>query len=283
MRLARALIDSRQAHLVSGEDGGWHAATPVVDGRAPTEDVIAGWPDVEAALADGDLPAVEIHEGSLLSCVLRPSKIIAIGLNFVSHADEASVAVPTSPVAFAKFPSSLTGPRADVVLDDGLTTQGDYEVELAVVIGRRTRSIRESEALSAVFGYAVANDVSARDHQFADGQWDRSKSFDTFCPLGPWVTTADEVADPMALQLTTSVNGEIRQNASTKEMVHGVARLISYLSQGITLEPGDVLLTGTPSGVGLAMTPPVFLRPGDVVRCEIDGLGALENRFVTGS
>jgi 5-carboxymethyl-2-hydroxymuconate isomerase len=190
--------------------------------------------------------------------------------------------VPEKPVAFAKFPSSLTGPRADVVLDDRLTSQGDYEVELAVVIGRRTRSVSESDALSAVFGYAVANDVSARDHQFADGQWDRSKSFDTFCPLGPWVTTADEVADPMALQLTSWVNGEIRQNASSKEMVHGIARLISYLSEGITLEAGDVILTGTPSGIGLAMEPPVFLKPGDVVRCEIEGLGVLESRFVAG-
>jgi 2-keto-4-pentenoate hydratase/2-oxohepta-3-ene-1,7-dioic acid hydratase in catechol pathway len=165
-------------------------------------------------------------------------------------------------------------------MDPSLTEQGDYEAELAVIIGRRARRVSLADALDHVFGYAVANDVSARDWQFADPQFDRSKSFDTFLPVGPWITTADEVPDPQALGIRTWVNGELRQDSSTAEMVFGVAELIEFLSRGMTLEPGDVIVTGTPHGVGFAMDPPRFLAPGDVVRCELDVLGTLENPVV---
>ena len=165
-------------------------------------------------------------------------------------------------------------------MDKELTERGDYEVELAVVIGKRTRKVGEDRALDSVFGYTVANDVSARDWQKADGQFDRSKSFDTFCPIGPWITTADEVPDPQGLALRSWVNGELRQDSSTKEMLFDIAHLIHYLSRGMTLEPGDVLLTGTPHGVGFAMEPPRYLAPGDVVECEVEGLGRLRNAVV---
>lgn len=166
------------------------------------------------------------------------------------------------------------------MVDPRLTEQGDYEAELAVVVGDGGRWLTADRALGAVFGYAVANDVSARDWQFLDGQFSRAKSMDTFCPIDPW-TTADEVGDPQALRITCHVNGERRQDSSTAEMVFGVADLLVYLSRTMTLEPGDVILTGTPPGVGFAMQPPRFLRPGDRVRCEIAGLGAIDNAVRT--
>ncbi|MGH2698435.1 MAG: fumarylacetoacetate hydrolase family protein, partial [Actinomycetota bacterium] len=181
---------------------------------------------------------------------------------------------------FGKFPNSLNDPYGRIVMDEQLTEQGDYEVELAVVIGKTTRRVSEENALQSVFGYTVANDVSARDWQKADRQFDRSKSFDTFCPIGPWITTSDEVPDPQGLSLKSWVNGELRQDSSTKEMLFGVAHLIYYLSRGMTLKPGDVILTGTPHGVGFAMDPPRFLAPGDSVECEVEGLGRLSNAVV---
>lgn len=278
MRLARFQTDHRDDFVVSDADGSWYSLARF--GARATADVIERWEEVCVALAAGELPGVDVPEESLLSPVHRPSKIIAIGLNYQEHVDEAGVETPPAPVAFAKFPSSLTGPFADVSIPPELTAQPDYEVELAVVIGRRTHRVSAAEAVDAVFGYAVANDVSARDHQFADGQWDRSKSFDTFCPIGPWITTADEVPDIQELGLRASVNGELRQDASTAQMIHPVGELIHYLSRGMTLEPGDVILTGTPSGVGLGFDPPRYLADDDVVVCEIERLGAVRNRMV---
>ena len=167
------------------------------------------------------------------------------------------------------------------MVDSRLTARADYEVELAVIMGRSTRDVAEADALDHVFGYTVSNDVSARDAQRADRQFGRSKSFDTFCPIGPWITSADRVADPQALGLWTRVNGEPRQDSSTAKMLFSVAYLIHYLARGMTLEPGDVILTGTPSGVGLFMDPPVFLQPGDVVECGVEGLGTIRNVIVT--
>ena len=179
-----------------------------------------------------------------------------------------------------KANTSLTGPEDDIVVDSDMTAMADYENELTVIIGRRSKGISKDEALDAVFGYTIGNDVTARDCMKADGQLVRSKSFDTYCPLGPWITTADEVPDPQALGIRTRVNGEVRQDSSTSEMVYPVDHLIQFLAKGMTLEPGDVLLTGTPHGVGFVMDPPHFLHPGDVVECEIEGLGRLRNSVV---
>jgi 2-keto-4-pentenoate hydratase/2-oxohepta-3-ene-1,7-dioic acid hydratase in catechol pathway len=208
---------------------------------------------------------------------LRPGKIIGIGLNYRDHIDEAGLSAPERPLVFAKLPSSVIGPGEPIVIDPAITQNVDWEVELAVVIGRRMRNVDEGDALHHVFGYTVANDVSARDVQFAEQQLVRAKSIDTFCPLGPVIVTADEVADPQSLRLRTSVNGEIVQDSTTAQMAFGVAELLAFCSRSFTLEPGDVLLTGTPPGCGAFMTPPRSLRPGDVVEVEVEGIGVLRN------
>jgi 5-carboxymethyl-2-hydroxymuconate isomerase len=209
----------------------------------------------------------------------RPGKIVAIGLNYADHIREAGAEPPTEPLIFAKFPSSVIGPNDPIELPDLPEPRVDWEVELGVVIGEPTRRVSPAEALGRVRGYVVANDVSARAVQFADGQWVRGKSFDTFCPVGPMVAAA-EVPDPQALPLRTFVNGEVVQDSSTAEMIFGVAELISYCSRAFTLEAGDLLLTGTPWGCGEFMEPRRSLAAGDVVRCEIDGVGSIENRVV---
>ncbi len=213
---------------------------------------------------------------------LAPGKIVAIGLNYLDHIRESGLEPPGQPLVFAKFPSSVIGPGQEIRLPLGLTERVDWEVELAVVIGTRARNVDAADALGHVFGYTVANDVSARDLQFGDGQWVRGKSLDTFCPVGPVVVTADEIPDPQALRLTCRVNGELMQDASTELMVFGVAELISHCSRSFTLEPGDLLLTGTPWGCGEFMEPRRSLAPGDVVECEIGGIGTLRNPVVAG-
>lgn len=273
MRIARTDDDFAVAH----PDGGWVALADLGVTARDTGEVIAQSAAVRSALAD--LPAG--RDDVTLRCpIVRPSKVLAIGLNYLDHIHETNSRIPERPVLFAKFPNSLNDPHGEIVMDPALTEQGDYEVELAVVIGARTRGVGLEKPLDHVFGYTVANDVSARDWQFRDPQYTRSKSFDTFCPAGPWITTADEVDDPQALGIRSWVNGELRQDSSTKKMVFGVAELIAFLARGMTLEPGDVILTGTPHGVGFAMDPPRQLVPGDVVRCEVEGLGTIENRVV---
>lgn len=227
-------------------------------------------------------PAVslgEVETASLLAPV-RPSKIIAIGLNYQDHIDETGLDKPERPLIFAKFPSSLIGPGGDIVLDDSLTERVDWEVELGVVIGERMRDVPESQALDYVFGYTVGNDVSARDVQFGDVQWVRGKSLDTFCPVGPALVTRDEIPDPQALPLRTRVNGEVVQDSSTSLMLFGVAELLSFCSRSFTLEPGDLLLSGTPWGCGEFMDPKRSLQPGDVVETEVEGIGTLRNPVV---
>jgi 2-keto-4-pentenoate hydratase/2-oxohepta-3-ene-1,7-dioic acid hydratase in catechol pathway len=215
-----------------------------------------------------------------LLCPLRPGKIVAVGLNYDDHVRESGVGAPESPLVFAKFPSSVIGPEDAIVIDRELTTRVDWEVELAVVIGRRMRRVKPADALDHVFGYTVANDVSARDVQFADGQWVRGKSLDTFCPLGPVVVTPDEIGDPQKLALRTRVNGETVQDSSTAEMIFSVAELLAFCSLSFTLERGDVLLTGTPWGCGEFMNPRRSLRPGDIVETEVEGIGVLRNPVV---
>ena len=210
--------------------------------------------------------------------VPKPGKIVAIGLNYFAHAAEQGIEPPTEPLIFAKFPSAVIGDGDAIRWDPALTSQVDYEAELAVVIGKRARHVSESDALDYVHGYTCANDVSARDLQFADKQWVRGKSLDTFCPLGPALVTTDEIPDPQALTLRCLVNGEVLQEGSTADMIFPVARVIAHVAAAFTLEPGDVILTGTPPGVGMSRKPPRFLRDGDEVTIEIEGIGRLVNR-----
>lgn len=208
----------------------------------------------------------------------RPSKIIALGFNYHEHAEEFSTKAPAAPLIFAKYPNSICGPYDPIVLPSyEEEPQVDYEAELAVVIGRRCKRVRAAEAMQVVAGYMALNDVSERRWQFGDKQWTRGKSPDTFCPIGPWLVTPDEIPDPHALGIRSRVNGELRQDSNTSLLVHKVPTLIEYCSAAMTLEPGDLIATGTPTGVGMHRKPPQFLKPGDVVEVEIEGIGTIRN------
>jgi len=230
----------------------------------------------KAAAAVQDVANVKLR-----APVPRPSKIVAIGLNYQDHAREQGVELPTRPTMFAKFPTAVVGPGDTVVWDPELTQQVDLEGELAFVIGRRARNVPAAEAYSVVAGYACLNDVTARDLQFGDRQWVRGKSLDTFCPLGPWIRTRDEVPDPHTLALRSERNGQVMQDSNTSQLVFGVPALVEFITRAVTLLPGDVVATGTPAGVGVFRKPPVFLQDGDVIAVEIEGLGRLENRCQT--
>jgi 2-keto-4-pentenoate hydratase/2-oxohepta-3-ene-1,7-dioic acid hydratase in catechol pathway len=213
----------------------------------------------------------------LLAPIPRPPKIIGVGLNYRDHAQETGQPLPKAPILFSKASTAVIGPRQAILIPKA-SQQVDYEVELGVVIGVGGRSISEEEALNHVAGYTVFNDVSARDFQFRDGQWFRGKSFDTFAPMGPCLVLRDQLPNPQNLRLRLRVNGRTRQDGTTANMVFSVAQLIADISQGIMLEPGDVIATGTPAGVGFVAKPkPVFLQPGDVVEAEIEGIGVLRN------
>jgi 2-keto-4-pentenoate hydratase/2-oxohepta-3-ene-1,7-dioic acid hydratase in catechol pathway len=206
----------------------------------------------------------------------RPGKIVAVGLNYRGHADEQARETPSSPMLFAKWATALIGPDEPIVLPP-ITTKVDFEGELGVVIGARVKRVSEENALEAVRGYVCVNDVSARDLQRADRQYTRAKSLDTFCPVGPRLVPRDEVGDPGDLRIRTTVNGETMQDASTSQMIFDVPTLIAFVSQAITLEPGDLICTGTPSGVGEFRDPPRYLGDGDEVVVEIERVGALRN------
>lgn len=228
------------------------------------------------ATAPATLP---LAEASLLAPIERPGKYLAIGMNYRKHLEEAErigVPAPKQQLWFNKQTSCLAGPFD--AIDPGVTEKLDYEVELGAIIGVPAKGVSEADARSHVFGYVVANDVSARDWQFHSPTFTMGKSFDTHGPIGPWIVTADEVPDPHALGLRCYVNGELRQNNNTGQMIFNLWQQISYLSQAFTLESGDLIATGTPEGVGIGMVPPAFLKPGDVVRCEVDSIGAIENR-----
>jgi 2-keto-4-pentenoate hydratase/2-oxohepta-3-ene-1,7-dioic acid hydratase in catechol pathway len=214
-------------------------------------------------------------------CVGRVSKIVAIGLNYRLHAQEAGAAIPTEPIFFMKAPSSICGPNDDVIIPKG-SQKADYEVELGIVIGSLARHVAKSDARKHVAGYCVVNDVSEREFQIErGGQWTKGKSADTFCPIGPWLVTADEVSDPGKLALWTEINGERRQSSNTADLIFGVDEIVSYVSQFMTLMPGDVIPTGTPSGVGMGFKPPKFLKPGDRIRLSVEGLGEQNQRLVS--
>ena len=227
----------------------------------------------------GNLDTVALRDVEVAASVPQSGKIICIGLNYRDHAEESGMAIPTKPVIFSKFSSCIIAPNEPIVIPEE-STQTDYEAELAVIIGRVATNVNRTDALNYVFGYANFNDVSARDFQFADAQWQRGKSCDTFAPIGPFIATADEVPDPQNLSIKFRLNGGTMQNSTTGQMIFGVAELIEYLSRYFTLEPGDIIATGTPPGVGFARKPPVYLKDGDVCEVEIEGLGVLSNPVV---
>lgn len=270
MKLARVQTEDGD-RLAVWRDQGWR---PLPAGHADLSRLLEEGPVRLGELLRAAEPPIE--DAPLLA-PLRPGKIVAIGLNYLDHVRESGVEPPPRPLVFSKFPSAVIGPDEPIVLNQAVTQRVDWEGELALVVGRELRDADLEEALAAVFGYTVANDVSARDVQFADGQWIRGKNLDTFCPLGPVVVTADEIPDPQALALETRINGETMQRSSTAEMIFGVAELLSFCSQSFTFEPGDVMLTGTPWGCGEFMTPQRSLTDGDQVEVTVAGIGTLSN------
>jgi 2-keto-4-pentenoate hydratase/2-oxohepta-3-ene-1,7-dioic acid hydratase in catechol pathway len=206
-------------------------------------------------------------------------KIVCVGLNYVDHAAEAKMALPVQPLLFAKWPSAVVGSGASIVLPEGVD-QVDYEGELAVVIGRRVRRVAAADALDVVAGFTCLNDVSARGIQLGDGQWTRGKSFDSFCPLGPRIVPREAITDPQSLGIRTRLNGNVVQDATTADMIFSIAEIIEFVSRAITLEPGDIVATGTPPGVALGQDVPRWLEAGDVVEVEIEGIGVLSNPVV---
>lgn len=221
--------------------------------------------------------AVPLDQVRLAPPVTGPAKIIGIGLNYKDHAAEQNIEIPDVPRVFAKFPNTLIGHKQAITWDRDVTGQVDFEAELAVVIGRSIKNCPEEEALDAVFGYTCANDVSARDIQFSNAQLVRGKSLDTFCPLGPWIVTSDEIPDPNALKIRCWLNGNLMQDSQTGLMIFSVPRLVSFLSHSFTLVAGDIILTGSPHGVGAFRDPPVFMKAGDEVTVEVEGIGRLAN------
>ena len=253
-----------------------------LEGVATMREVIEGGEETLARLraqVEAGTPSLPLSNTDLLAPLERPGKYLAIGMNYAKHVAEADkLGVPRSKhqVWFNKQTTCLAGPFD--AIETGVTEKLDYEVELGAVIGKAAKSVSAADARAHVFGYLVANDVSARDWQFHSPTFTMGKSFDTHGPIGPWIVTADEVPDPHALDLRCHVNGELRQSNNTGGMIANIWEQIAYLSTAFTLEPGDLIATGTPEGVGVGMDPPRFLQPGDVVRCEIDGIGAIENR-----
>jgi 2-keto-4-pentenoate hydratase/2-oxohepta-3-ene-1,7-dioic acid hydratase in catechol pathway len=273
MRLARHGAPGRERPIISGPDQRWRDLSSVA------EDITA---EVFARLADIDLdtlPPIDSLErfGPPLA---GTGKVVCIGLNYRDHAAETGAALPTEPIMFLKAPDTVIGPY-DEVLIPRASTKTDWEVELAVVIGAEARYLSSpQDAHACILGYAISNDVSEREFQLErGGQWDKGKNCETFNPLGPWISTADEVRDPQALGLRLWVNGELRQDGNTKNMIFDVAYLVWYLSQFLVLHPGDVINTGTPAGVALGMPGTPYLRAGDIVELEIDGLGRQRQRF----
>jgi 2-keto-4-pentenoate hydratase/2-oxohepta-3-ene-1,7-dioic acid hydratase in catechol pathway len=218
-----------------------------------------------------------LNEVQILAPIANPSKVVAIGLNYMDHCREQNVDPPKAPLIFAKFPTAIIGPGETIRWDPALTSQVDFEAELAVVMGRTAHNVSEAEALDYVAGYTICHDVSARDLQFGDGQWVRGKSLDTFCPLGPYLVTRDEIPDPHTLAIRCTVNETVYQNSNTREMIFRIPSLIAYISRAFTLLPGDIITTGTPDGVGVFRSPKIFLKDGDVVMIEVEGLGQLTN------
>lgn len=284
MKLARfadqAAADTPEMGIVSGE-----SIIPLSrlapDLVRDMTDLITRWETVQAPLRalERDAPAtIALNQVRLLAPIQRPGKILAIGLNYADHIAETGLATPTEQVWFCKQPTAVNGPFDAVEIPPG-SVSVDYEVELVAVIGSGGRRIAKTDAPGAVFGYCVGNDVTERDYQFRTHQWMVGKSFDTHAPFGPWITTSDEIGDPHRLDIACFVNAEERQHSNTRHLIFNVWDQISYVSEAMTLEPGDLVFSGTPGGVGMGSKPPRYLSEGDTVRCQIEHLGAIENRF----
>jgi ureidoglycolate lyase len=243
--------------------------------------LIEAWPRIEQEVRqlDSTKPHLKLADVHLRAPVPKPQKVLAIGLNYADHIEESGLPKPERQVWFTKLPSAVNGPY-DPIQMPKVSTAVDYEAEFVAIVGKRCRHVAKEDAPGAIFGYAAGNDVSVRDWQFHTPQWILGKSFDTHAPFGPWIVTADEIGDPHTLGIRCLVNGEMRQNSNTSNLVFNVFDQIALLSQAMTLIPGDVIFTGTPGGVGFAAKPPNFLKEGDLVRVEIDRIGALEARMV---
>jgi 2-keto-4-pentenoate hydratase/2-oxohepta-3-ene-1,7-dioic acid hydratase in catechol pathway len=233
-----------------------------------------------ARAAIGKQSSVPLSSVQLLSPLLHPPRIFCVGLNYLDHATESKMVVQAVPTIFMKLPSAITGPDSDIVLPSN-STQPDYEAELAVVIGRTARNITRDNWRECVFGYTILNDVSARDVQLSTSQWTLGKSFPTFCPIGPCVVTADELTNPHSLDVRLTIDGETLQQANTRDLIFDIPAVLGYISAIVPLQPGDIVSTGTPHGVGLGRTPPRWMRPGEEVVIEIGGIGRLVNKTVT--
>jgi len=265
------LLDGR---VVSLRGAGFHDMISVLEGGAESRALIENWiykPAAEATTA--------LSEVTVLAPIPRPPKLICVGLNYRDHAIESNMEIPKVPTIFCKFSNTVIGPGAHIVLPKN-STQPDYEAEFAFVIGTGGRHIAAQDWRQHVFGYTLVNDVSARDIQLATTQWLMGKTFDTFAPMGPYLVTADEVEDPHALDITMRINGEVLQSSNTRELIFKIPDLVAFLSSVCTLEPGDVISTGTPAGVGFARKPPRYLRPGDDVIVRVDKIGELQNGVI---
>ena len=279
MKLATFEIDGRETiGVVTGSEiaelGGELPATMI--------ELIASWSshkDEVARAAASSRVRYQLNDVHLLAPVPKPQKILAIGLNYADHIAETGAATPERQIWFSKLPNAVNGPYDPIQMPKA-SSAIDYEAELVFIIGKRCRHVAKEKAHEVIFGYAAGNDISVRDWQFHTAQWIVGKSFDTHAPFGPWIVTADEIGDPHALGIRCLVNGEMRQNSNTKNLVFNCFDQIAYLSQAMTLLPGDVVFTGTPGGVGQSMKPPRLLKAGDTVRVEIDKIGALEARMV---
>ncbi len=245
-------------------------------GFADVISIVAGGSAALSRAAAVTAPTIPLSSVKLMSPIPRPPKIICVGLNYRDHAIESNMQIPTVPTIFCKFPTSVIG-QGDTIVLPKASTQPDYEAEMALVIGKGGRHIAAEKWKDHVFGYLNLNDVSARDFQLATTQWVIGKTFDTFCPMGPYLVTADEIADPHALDISLTLNGEVLQNSNTKNLIFNIPELIRHLSSVFTLEPGDIISTGTPSGVGFARKPPIYLKKGDTVVVKVQGLGELSN------
>jgi len=264
----------RGDEIIGLRAAGFNTMLQVVGGGADAMDRVQRWVY--------DPPSgsrCEAASAVLLAPVPRPPKIICIGLNYRDHAEESRMPIPEVPTVFSKFHTAVTGHRHPIVLPKN-STKPDYEAEFAIVIGKGGRHIPESAWREHVFGYTILNDVSARDFQMATSQWMMGKTFDTFAPIGPAIVSADEIEDPHQLEISLTLSGEVMQRSNTSNLIFGVPRLIAYLSSVFTLEPGDIIATGTPAGVGFARKPPRWLKPGDECRVRIQGLGELVNPVI---